>query len=782
MKRFNTNRLFRQLALLVAIIGFSCINSPAAGYMLAGRVFDEEQNPLEGILVHLAKEDDSDVVLEDFTDEEGAFRFDSVPGGSYYLSLSGPGFETVDVDGYAVNCDMTKIRVRMQRDGNAPAKDLEEVEVIAKALQSYADRDEMYLSAYNRKFGVNALDAISSLPRFIPSINGNVLMNNQMDEVNILIDGRRATAQDLQNLSGNDIAKVVYYQDAPAKFRGLYGGAIANIILKKPKQISIKGNLNAGTALTSASTRESAGLVMMSPTGILNAAYNFNYSNNTSLKENTVYDYGDLKDSFQTNSMRNEGKRNSANISYQYDKGADMLFARFDYTSSDRHERYDEAMIEQTALAAITGQRLSSSHRIGDSFSLNLYYSHQFSGGRELMVDVVGNINKNRFSNRIDQLPGEGSAYDDFRIDNSTVGNLKSVITNLSFTSPLWGGSASVSLLDHYRHLHQNFFDSYFSDLSSVNVSDENFTMIAAGYNRQFGKFGMAVDLSVFYNRIILTDKSAKDYVTLYPKLSLSYNAASWLFLNAMTWSEGSLAGLGAQNINRSFIDTRYFRENILYRKPSQRYRASLSADFSIPEAKLMVCPSVTYTWEHNGYFNYVYREGNDFISRPTLLPCSNSINYMLFAVWMPVDGLQIRPYITGDYMAYRTPAGRERFNALYFQLMGAYTFRNFQFNAYLCSPRRRIAGVTRSYQGWNASVSAYWNISAFYAGLDFNYNGDTSWQLIEVPGFSSRVEQTNLNMRHNVAISLGYKFNIGKFNRAAKAKKLYNKENEDGL
>ncbi|MDE7080864.1 MAG: carboxypeptidase-like regulatory domain-containing protein [Muribaculaceae bacterium] len=780
MNSIASKSWYRLFSLLLGLI--VAFNAVCADFLVGGQLTNDRAVAIEGAVVTFTNIEQPELIFKGKSDNEGLFKFDAIPGGEYSISITAEGYNPVMVECFIIASDMPGLRATLLPNEETKAKELEEVEVIAKALQTYGDRTEMYLSSYNRNFGVNALDAISSLPRFIPSVNSNTLTNNQMAEVNILINGRRASADELRNLNGNDIAKVVYYQDAPAKYSGLYGGAVANVILKKPKKVSLKAQVDAGAALTSAANKDGLGFTMLSPSSMLNVGYSFTYNNNTGIKEYTTYDYGDLLNYFDTRSMRKEGKSNSANISYQWEKGTNMFFAKFIYSTSDRHERYDEDLYETTVSNTINGTRNTRAHRYNDIFNLNLYYSHQFDKGIELMADVVGTINNNASITDITQLAGEGSAYDDYNIDNSIHANVKTLIANVSLTAPLWGGSATVSLYNHYLHLDQRYISNYFPDLPSQNISSQNSASISMGYNRQFGKLGMSVNLSVFHNRFTTTADKVENYAIAYPRVNLSYAASSWLTLNTLLSSEGSISALGTQNINRYFIDTRYFRENITYRKPNQGYVASLSADIIFPSGKFMLFPYITYKYTHNSYYDYVYREGNDFISRPTLLPNMNLLNYILYAIWMPVDGLQIRPYFIGDFMAYSTPDGHQRFNAVSGRLMANYSYRNFTFSATLLTPYKRLNGITRSYHGWNASASVYYQISGFYAGLDFNYDGDTSWSLIEVPGFSSRVDKYDKNMRHNISISLGYNFKIGKYNRSPQHKKLMNQETESGL
>lgn len=408
----SINFIAKAVAAIFILLLWMPIN--AKDYSVAGFITNEEGKPLPGALFTIiGNENNPDDMRQAVAEDDGSFLLEAIPEGEYGMRVSCDGY--INIEGRLIaSRDYKDVVFNLTPDPEAKATQLDEVEVMATALQSYADRDEMYLSAYNRKYGINALDAVSSLPRFLPTINGSALLNNQGQDVNILIDGRKADVSQLRNLNGNDIAKVVYYQDAPAKYRGLYGGAIVNVILRKPKQIRINGKIDAQAAVTAAQTADGIGFTIFSPHGLLDASYSFNYRNMGDVMSHERYDYGDLVNSLDMTSARYENKKHRASVSYQFERKSNLFYANFLFRTSDAHNRQSFDLTEKTAASDIAGQREDIIHPGSDSFSLDLYYSHDFGSGRELMVDVVGTVNKTRRSLSQTQVTGAGSAYDDF--------------------------------------------------------------------------------------------------------------------------------------------------------------------------------------------------------------------------------------------------------------------------------------------------------------------------------------------------------------------------------
>ncbi|WP_305377305.1 carboxypeptidase-like regulatory domain-containing protein [uncultured Duncaniella sp.] len=781
----NEISIYSLAARAFATIGMITVGSYlyAENYRISGNIYNEDGLPLNGALFTLiGDESQPDRTKQAVAQSDGSFILSDVPDGQYYMEVSCEGYRNT-IGQCFVTENREGLMFNLQADPEARAKLLEEVEVTAQALQTYVDRDEMYLSAYNRQYGVNALDAISSLPRFIPSINGTALLNSQMQNVNILIDGRKASVDQLRNLDGKDIAKVVYYQDAPAKYRGLYGGAVVNVLLKKPKLVRVTAKVDTQTAVNAAHTSDGAGLAVFSPAGLLNANYNFSYRNITGVSSNEIYDYGDLVNSYDMTSARYETKRNRGSVSYQYEKGKNLLYANFLINTADAHNRQSLDLTESTVDFSTGGTRDDRSHVYTDSYSLNLYYSRDLESGRELMLDVVGTISKNRCRSNQVQTTGVESAFDDFQSLSVTDALVKSIIANASYTFPLWEGSASVSLLNNYRHVDQNYFNSLFSDSPSLNISMANIAMLSAGYMRNFGPLGLSlnIDLTDYLTHGADGTKHNEFYVS--PRLNLNYPCSRNLNLKLIGWMENSLIGTGQQNTNRTLIDTRYFKENIPYMKSASRYNLLFMPDFNIPSARLMISPNIHYTWEKNAYIQYIYREGDTFIQRPTLQPHGNRVQYSLTASWMPIGSLQVRTWLLGNHQAFNTPDGLERFNSFQFRLLTSYAVKSLQFQAYLLSPERSVDGITRKRKGWEFYLSAYWQSSSFYAGLDLSSQGAKSSTVMEVPGFSSLDTMQYREMQCFITLSLGYNFSVGKYKGGAtRQKRLNNKEMETGI
>ncbi len=769
---------------LAAVLLAAAPAATAWAYMLNGAIRNNGGMGISSANVILQNTEVDSLTYSAITDAAGAYAFENIEEGNYLFSISAPGYKAARFT-TTIDKDITGLALPLADDPEAKSTDLDEVEVVAEALKSYADHDDMFLTKFNRSYGLNALDAISSLPKFIPAINSDDLKDINGNQVNILIDGRRASYDQLKNLDSNAIAKVSYYQDAPAKYAGLYGGAVVNVILRKPKELKIGANIDANTSVVAPYTSDKIGFTMRTPSSFLNATYNFSYLNLKDVTSVDEYRYPDLVNSFTSDKDPVRNHRHTADISYQWDTGGHLLYADFNYKGSHTNRgTLHELLTEKSADGSINGTRLTDSHKTSDSFALDLYYSYKFANGMEIMADLVGSINSS--TNDIDQAQSTaaGSAYDDFSYLTSIYGKLHSVIADVAFSTPLWGGSASASLYHSYRHLDQTYLNDLFASEASINISEMNTTGATIDYSRQFGRLGMMARMGVWNDYQKDADGKTHNSPYFLPRISLNYRLSNLVNLRMMAWGQASTPALAAQNVNRYFIDTRYYRENIPYMSTTQKYCVDLSADITLPNANLMLMPLLAYSWTHHPYVAHVYREGDIFIQRPTQIPCINTLQYNLTAIWMPHPTLQLRPMLKGEYNAYATPLQRHRFNYVQGMLFIQYLPGPVQISASVTTPKKTVSGETESYNGWAFELGAYWNItSSFYAGASISCTPSASWQSLSVPGFTNYISSKERYNAYWTCISIGYSLSTGRLNRSAQRQKmLMNSESQSGI
>ncbi len=715
-----------------------------------------------------------------FTDINGIYHFQNIAGGSYHMSITHSDYESVEGD-LDITADFLSGGMVLTPNEIATVNQLEEIEVTARILENYHDRTELYLTKENRNYGINALDAISSLPLFRHQINGGALENLDGTKVNVLINGRRASEEEIRNLKGDDIQKVIYYDNAPAKYASFFGGPVANIILKKPKELMFAANIAAEVSnlLTAGGN---AGVVINSPLHYVNGLFSINGSHITDRKSTELYDYGDLINSFNQQSGLEKSLKSYSSVTYQFEKANHMLHTNISYLSaSDKVENY-YGITESDHLNSIEGIRQTGRHSIGDQFIADVYYSYAFEGGQEISIDVLNSYNKTGRDTYNAQDVEDGSAYSSYLNSAHTNNTIYTLAVSAMFSSPLWGGSISGSICENYVNLHQQYKDNFFPDLPSSTHNRRHNPYIAIGYSRNFNKFGTSLSIGAFDTYTKLSEGGTHNQFTIYPRINLSYAFTPAHMLRFAYWVESSTNSLGAMNSNRYFIDSRYFSENNSYEHAVYSYCGSLGASLSIPEAKLYLSPSLTYRYIKKPYVDYVIQENQIFIRKTIVVPEEHNLTYSLGLTWNPFPGLSIQPFFRGQYITYTTPIQRVRFDWNTLNLNASYTVSNIQLYASCSTPGKSIDGVVETHTGWNVNASAYWKYRNLFIGIDYAYMQDANMTITEIPGFLHSTTAGLRDMTYQLSVKVGYTFQTGNSHKQHRQKRLNNSASESGF
>ncbi len=135
------------------------------------------------------------------------------------------------------------------------ARELKEVVVEGERIIHKPGCDILLLSDQNRKFGVNALEAISSINYFKTAIGDHDLTSYDGRSVLITINGVPATGYDLCTYSADEIKSVQYYAVTPPEFMSETDGPVINVITRKPRKHMVSGYFDLANAVSTLSGR-----------------------------------------------------------------------------------------------------------------------------------------------------------------------------------------------------------------------------------------------------------------------------------------------------------------------------------------------------------------------------------------------------------------------------------------------------------------------------------------------------------------------------------------------
>lgn len=244
MKKFSA--ILTAAFLTLSFAGFAQKTSS-----VSGQVKDESQKPLSGITVSLYKAKDTSLVKAAITDKTGAYVFDIVKEGSYYVGVTGIGYKKT-ISGLIELTDAGNAVVpsfNLQPE----AKGLKEVTVQGRRpmFEQKPDKLVVNVDASPTNAGANALEVLEKSPGITVDKDGNISLKGKAG-VQVFIDGKPAylsgadLANFLRNMQGSQLDQIEIMTNPPAKYDAAGNSGIINIKTKRSLQFGYNGSVTTG--------------------------------------------------------------------------------------------------------------------------------------------------------------------------------------------------------------------------------------------------------------------------------------------------------------------------------------------------------------------------------------------------------------------------------------------------------------------------------------------------------------------------------------------------------
>ena len=252
-----------------------------AGTSLHGNVVSQLGEPIFFANVVLTRgNDDLNFLLGAVTDELGKFRFNDLSHGSYKLSISFLGFETLDTT-IDVQRSLNLGSLTLHQQVNV----LKDVNVVSqrKLIQQKIDRLVVDIENSMLASRGSALDVVAATPGV--SVQNDRINMIGKSSVGILIDNKLIKlppdeiANFLRSISSEDIKNIEVISTPPAKYEAEGNSGLIHIVLKKAVANSWNASVRAGY---SKKTRSA---------GNAGASYSYN-KNKLSIASSVFYNKG----------------------------------------------------------------------------------------------------------------------------------------------------------------------------------------------------------------------------------------------------------------------------------------------------------------------------------------------------------------------------------------------------------------------------------------------------------------------------------------------------------
>lgn len=660
------------------------------------------------------------------------------------------------------------------REKNDTTISLKEVTVQAEFVQSMGNRDEIILTKKQREFGTNALDAISSLPQFSTAISATSLQTADMRNVAIFINGIPSDAATLRTYQGNDIKKVTYYHEPPAKYQMMASGPVIDVTIRRRKDRLYSAYINALNAVTTGYGTDQASLTYADSLNMLTANYFIDYRN-VDRSTNADYDYRSALSSYRSRDGRYSGHYQYGQLIYQRYQGVNLFNANVRYGNRPGHIRNKQSTLYTDNARDMSGLRDHDLRSDDDRWSADLYFRHDFAGKRSLAVNVVNTFSSSESHNRLWLKMPEQYSSMDYDILNNIDNRYYSIIAQADYTTPLWKGELNTGAYFNYKELRQ----SYNGGPESYLNMRQHYAYIA--YTGRYKRLSYYASLGA--NAVAQHPISGQSFVNVIPysSLTLFYRFTSTFSTRLIAKLRGTRPTTGDLAENRVNIDSRFIATGNPALKPYRTFSLTFKPQYSTSDGRLSLSPSIEYLYSHHPNVPCLLSEDDNIVMMPMRINARNELNGTMIVNYSPCNWMVLQSYYQYFHDGYSTPSSTIRHNYHRIGGMVAMSYRRLQFIASTNSPDKSFNGdmVTRS--GWQYYASVSWKKGALSAGVEWRYASQNDYVRYRGTGFSATESTCWKGMKNLVAINLTYFFSKGKARKQAK-KSLNNSDNDSGL
>lgn len=215
---------------------------------ITGQVQDAARQPVVAATVLLKRTTDSAIVKAALSDDKGAYSFEQIAYGNYFVSLTYIGYKDTYLPEFSLQSATHTLQPATLQAGE---KTLKGVTVAAKRplIEQYVDRTVVNVEADIMSAGGSAMDVLEKAPGILVDNQGNISIKGKPG-IKIFIDGRATF------LSGNDLAAMLRNMQAsqldqleiisnPSAKYDAAGNGVINIRTKKTNTSGFRGVVSA---------------------------------------------------------------------------------------------------------------------------------------------------------------------------------------------------------------------------------------------------------------------------------------------------------------------------------------------------------------------------------------------------------------------------------------------------------------------------------------------------------------------------------------------------------
>jgi outer membrane receptor protein involved in Fe transport len=539
---------------------FFCLSFASfAQHTLQGNITDVNNEPLafaNVILLETGKEFPKGAV----SDENGNYRFENLPNGSYQLEVSMLGFETQKIKTFELNTNKT-INIILKEESQT----LDEIVVKSKrpVIKQTAEKLIVDLEK-SEMINTNLRDVMRKIPGVLVTNNGISVAGNR--GVRILINSKTTEYMDVETLlrdfPADGIAKIEVVEQPGAEYEASGSAAIVNIILKKNVRLGTHGSARAWIG-EDEGFEYGTGFSIASYKNKLNWQASINQSRPTWRDDlflvRTVGD--EIYDQVTREPYDPENFNVNANLDYYInDKSSIGIGGRWNTRRSTRVSRSTTIISDANSSDVLFSENSFDRDRV--DYNINPYYEYK-TDTEKLLIDFnfVDFVNDN--TNTLSDVAGSTVPFTDRRYIQDGRYNIKTY------------------RLDYSKNLSDQIKISVGTRYADVETDNDLQSLI----QNNMGEFDLVENES---SRFLIDET----IFALYSKINANFG--KWTFSGGLRYEDSNTEGLSI------FMDGNDVREEVL-RRPIKKVFPSASLSRKLSD-KLGATLSYSYRIQRPSY------------------------------------------------------------------------------------------------------------------------------------------------------------------------------------
>jgi outer membrane receptor protein involved in Fe transport len=528
---------------------FTCLFLTTQSQTIKGTLTDNTA-PVVYANVMLYNTKDSSLIKFNYTDDNGAFMFDKLASGSYYLHATYVGLDDYKSDILVVNTeDIDLGNIGMTMTGNK----LTEVTVTAKKPLMEVKPDKIVLNVAGSilSTGDDALSLLRKAPGVLVDNNENISLLGKSGLI-IYIDGKPSQlkaadlANMLKNMSSNDIESIEIISNPSAKYEAQGTAGIINIKRKKLNNSGINGS-----ATITGRQGKTSGLNTSSSLNYRNE--NINIAGNGGYYNSNNWNFNDFYRAQNNLGFNTVNKNSNNNEGYNARIAVDYYLTKKSTLGIIAEHNADDFSMTNNSVTRMGNLSLSETDSLLVNFGVtkaksnnsNINANYYYDGGNESTFNVDANYGRfNRENNSYTPnqytTPDRSRITSTFIVRNITPTTIDILNLKMDFERKLGPGKISAGLKSAMVSTDNNF--NFFNitdneEILNTNLSnrfkyDEWVNAAYTNYAIQFAKFGFNAGLRVENSQTKgdlkamnpVNDKLVKrSYTNVFPSAGISY-------------------------------------------------------------------------------------------------------------------------------------------------------------------------------------------------------------------------------------------------------------------